>query len=302
VVGVPDSRVQPVLPGCTLSWCPLAVFLPQPASFVRIITIFNLLGVLFCAVGMGAVGYVVVNRTERRLLIEHERSERLLPNILPASIALRLKDGEETIADGNEKHFEGCAGLEITDEIRVTIAGQACLLSLARDLDYYPNLRVILVYPDRYVARNARFTSPLPHHEDHDPRLGESWPNGVVVLSWSGIGDSRTSLGEFRNVVAHEFAHQLDQEDGAADGIPVVDGRHTHRLWARLISDEFARHVSTLENGGETVLDAYGARNRAEFFAVAVEAFFERPRDFRSDRPELYNLLCDYFGQDPAGR
>jgi hypothetical protein len=202
----------------------------------------------------------------------------------------------------NEKRFEGCAGFEITDEVRVTIAGQACLLSLSRDLDFYPRLRVILVYPDAFVARYARFTSPQPHQEIHDPRLGESWGKGVVVLSWSGIRDGSATLGEFRNVVAHEFAHQLDQEDGAADGIPLIDGAHTYRVWARLIADEFEQHVARLEGGEETVLDAYGATNRAEFFAVAVEAFFERPRDFRAERPELYGLLRDYFNQDPAGR
>jgi Mlc titration factor MtfA (ptsG expression regulator) len=227
---------------------------------------------------------------------------RNVPHYAELDSANRDELERQVLVFVNEKRFEGCAGFEITDEVRVTIAGQACLLSLGRDLDFYPKLRVLLVYPDSFVAQYARFTSPQPRHDDHDPRLGESWQDGVVVLSWSGVRAGSAYPGEFRNVVAHEFAHQLDQEDGAADGIPLVDGAHTYRVWARLVADEFAQHVARLEGGEETVLDAYGATNPAEFFAVAVEAFFERPRDFRADRPALYELLREYFNQNPAGR
>lgn len=230
----------------------------------------------------------------RRYLTEH------VPRYAALTDAQRHELESQIQVFLNEKRFEGAGGLELTDEIRVTIAAQACLLSLARDLDYFPRLRVILVYPETYLARYARFSSPQPHHEDVDPRAGESWVNGVVVLSWNGVRDGSAALGRFRNVVAHEFAHQLDQEDGTADGIPLVDGSAEWRTWARRIAVEYDRHAAALENGEATVLDPYGGTNRAEFFAVAVEAFLERPVDLRADRPDLYDLLREYFGQDPA--
>lgn len=222
-----------------------------------------------------------------------------VPHYRNLDVADRGELEQQVLVFLDEKQFEGCGGLELTDEMRVTIAGHACLLSLARDLDFYPQVKVILVYPDAYVARHAAFTSPDPHHEDRRPRLGESWAHGVVVISWRGVRE--TSGRDARNLVMHEFAHQLDHEDGRIDGIPLIDGSGSYRTWARLIADEFDRHVATIERGEDTVLDPYGMENRGEFFAVAVETFFERPRELQAERPELYALLSEYFGQNPAG-
>jgi hypothetical protein len=200
-----------------------------------------------------------------------------------------------------EKIFEGCGGLTLTDEVTVTIAAQACILSLRRDLDYYPDVKVILVYPGAYRPRYPRHTIPRPEWENTDMRLGEArGGGGVVVISWSGVADPGAELGPHRNLTVHEFAHQIDMEDGAADGIPVLDSSSTYRTWAGLVAEHFADHVAKTEAGIEGVIDPYGSRNPAEFFAVAVEAFFENPTALRQERPSLYDLLRGYFGQDPA--
>jgi len=199
-----------------------------------------------------------------------------------------------------EKNFEGAGGLEMTDEIRVTIAAQACILLLRLDEDeYYPRLRSIVVYPSAYrVPREQREGAVI--HEGEAVHLGESWQHGAVVLAWNSARRGAADPRDGQNVILHEFAHQLDQEDGAADGTPELERWAFYAPWARVLSEHYLGLRRAARGGGRTVLDKYGATNEAEFFAVATEVFFERPALLRSRHPELYEELSRYFGQDPA--
>lgn len=192
-----------------------------------------------------------------------------------------------------EKHFEGCGGLELTDEIRVTIAGTAALLMPGRQPRYYPGLVSILVYPRWYRA---------PLHDEPDEfgivtegeeeRHGESWNSGVVVLSWDSARRGARDLGDGANLILHEFAHQLDTEDGVANGTPILAKDHDPREWARVMKAEFEKLRDRPE---ESILDEYGAEDPAEFFAVATEAFFERHDDLREHHPELFDQLSKVY-------
>jgi MtfA peptidase len=199
-----------------------------------------------------------------------------------------------------EKFFEGCGGLELTDEIKVTIAAQACLLLLHRETGYYPRLVTILVYPHAYVARSVEPIGGGIVLEGETARLGEAWKDGVVVLSWDDVRQGALDLHDGHNVVLHEFAHQLDQQDGSADGAPILDHRSQYVTWARVLSDEYQQLRRDSEQGRTDVLDEYGATNPAEFFAVATECFFEKPIQLRREHPQLYEELKAYYRQDPA--
>ncbi|PYJ46962.1 MAG: hypothetical protein DME85_07985 [Verrucomicrobia bacterium] len=200
-----------------------------------------------------------------------------------------------------EKRFEGCADLELTDEIRVTITAQACLLLLHRETDYFPSLLTILVYPSTYMVEEKR---PIEEHiweEGTVTRLGETGRRmGSLVLSWDAVKAGAADPSNGKNVVLHEFAHQLDYENYAADGVPGLATREQQLAWSEVMSSEFASLRAADETGIPTLLDTYGATNPAEFFAVSVEAFFEQPRALRARHPKLYAELRKYFKQDPV--
>jgi MtfA peptidase len=197
-----------------------------------------------------------------------------------------------------EKNIEGCGGLELTDEIRVTIAAQACLLLLHRDTDIYPALDTVLVYPHAYRATGHR-RDGLVVIESDDARLGESWMRGVIVLAWDHVSSSARHLGG-DNVVLHEFAHQLDAEDGSMDGAPDLGSRARFASWARVLGEEYAELANRLHAGRPSDIDAYGATSPPEFFAVVTEMFFEKPRQMQKRHPELYAELAAFYRQDPA--
>lgn len=195
-----------------------------------------------------------------------------------------------------EKSFEGCGGLEITDEIRVTIAAQACMLLLNRPIDVYPRLQSILVYPNTYVADGQNL---LGVGDPNSVRLGESWQSGVVVLSWNSVKGGAANFEDGHNVTIHEFAHQLDQENSSADGAPILEDRSSYRTWAHIFSHEYDDFKKDTDKGRRTCIDRYGATNPAEFFAVATETFFEKPEQLHKKRPELYDELKHYYHVDP---
>jgi MtfA peptidase len=200
-----------------------------------------------------------------------------------------------------EKRFEGCNGLELTDEIRVTIAAHACRLLLHREADVFPRLITILVYPSAYLARAVEPIAGGGHLEGEQVRLGEAWKDGVAVVSWHAVKEMATGRSYGENLVLHEFAHILDMEDGASDGTPILPSRQRYASWVAVMVDEFERLRRDDHLGRYSVLDHYGATNPAEFFAVATEAFFEKSKVLAKRHPELYAELRGFYRQDPAG-
>ena len=203
----------------------------------------------------------------------------------------------------HDKPFEGCAGLEVTEEMKVTIAGHACLLLLNLDGPCYPGVQSILVYPEAFLAKRLLPDTlitleplPVPH-----PLAGESW-HGVVVVSWDDTRRSAADPHDGQNVALHEFAHELDKEDGWADGVPLLGSRSAVRTWGRVLAEHFEQLRQQADRGEPNTLDAYGATNKAEFFAVATETFFENPHQLRATAPDLYEVLRAYYRQDPATR
>lgn len=230
--------------------------------------------------------------------------EEILARNIPQYKHLSAQDREELQGHIQvflaEKRFEGAAGLVITDEIRVTIAAQACMLLLHRKTDYYPGLSSIIVYPHEYVARHAERAFGGLVREGPQVRLGESSPRGAVVLSWDHVRAGASDVDDCRNVVFHEFAHQLDAEDGRVDGAPPLSQRSMYIAWARIWGQEYESLREKAARGHRTLLDRYGATNPAEFFAVATECFFQRPMRMKAEHPELYEELKGYYRQDPA--
>ncbi|WP_338758758.1 M90 family metallopeptidase [Massilia sp. METH4] len=199
----------------------------------------------------------------------------------------------------HEKKFVGCAGLEVTDAMRVAIAGQACLLLLNRPMGVYPTLRTILLYPGAFAAARQDVGPGGVITHFRQTMLGESWEDGRVVLSWDDT--ERGALAwDGHNVVLHEFAHQLDSESGQTNGAPYLGSRENYRNWSEVLSRDYAhlQRAAWLGNG-DTVLDHYGATSPAEFFAVATEAFFGKPWQLASRHPALYDELSKYYRVDP---
>ena len=220
---------------------------------------------------------------------------------------LRLSEEDRRELEGhiqvflNEKRFEGCGGFTVTDEARVVIAAQACLLLLHRDAGYFPGLSSIVVYPTSFIVDLKDYDEVGVITEETGPLAGESWDTGCVVLAWDEVLDSGADTDDGYNVVIHEFAHQLDAEGGIADGVPILPTRACSGRWMRVFRGEYRRLREKLEDGGQSVLDEYGATGPAEFFAVVTESFFEIPLRLQGEYPELYDELRQYFRQDPAG-
>lgn len=217
---------------------------------------------------------------------------------LPADLQLQLKKHIQVFVA--EKPFIGCAGLTVTDEMRITIAAQACLLLLNRRRPgYYPMLRQVLVYPGAFAVDRVHADGSGVLQEQRLALSGESWSQGQVILSWQDTLDGAAEPADGQNVVIHEFAHQLDQENGAANGAPHVPGRRARERWAQVMSAEFSRLQSAVSAGLPTLLNPYGATNPAEFFAVASEVFFEQPLALAEQHPALYDELSRCYRLNP---
>jgi Mlc titration factor MtfA (ptsG expression regulator) len=199
----------------------------------------------------------------------------------------------------DEKLFEGCGGLALSDEMRLTIAAHACILLLGGQSDMFPKLRAILVYPHGYVAPHSVLRPDGTVTEGMQARTGESWSFGNVVLSWQDVRRDAASIQSGRNIVFHEFAHQLDAESGPAPGAPVLPADAGYSDWARVLGREFELLKDSVKDGRPGLLDPYGATSPAEFFAVATECFFLKPGELRSEHRELYDQLKFYYRQDP---
>lgn len=271
---------------------------------------FSVLGILLATV-IFLIARKVRKKSERRNLIATPLPaewqailEKRFPTFdrLPDPLRSRLSGIMQVFLA--EKSFEACGGLkEITDEIRVVVAAQACLLLVGmKKHGYFPRLRSILIYPGAYRDRRRR-TFDLSDDDDDHVRLGESWNSGSVVLSWENVLAGAARDDDGMNVVYHEFAHQLDQVDSSADGAPPLPHRGDYSEWARVFSREYEELVEATNDPRshpKPLLDTYGATNPAEFFAVSTETFFEMPHDLKEEHPELFEQLAKYFGVNPT--
>lgn len=218
---------------------------------------------------------------------------RRLPEELRPQLHERIGRFVETI------RFEGCGGLELTEEMILTVAAQACLLVIHRDGKPFPGLKVIYLYPSTFSSVQKHVDALGVVTEGQVHRLGESWRNGTIVLAWDSVEQGARNVVDGANVTFHEFAHELDHEDGSTDGAPGLPNLAAYRSWAKVFTENYADFIGLLEDGKRTVIDPYGATNPAEFFAVATEAFFEKPERLAARRPELYEEMRRYYGLDP---
>ena len=204
------------------------------------------------------------------------------------------------------KRFVGCAGQHINDDVRVSIAAQACLLILDRPGDYYTGLRTILVYPSEFLAAREQPDETGLVSQQSRVLAGEAWSNGRIILSWDSVEKGSENFSDGFNVVLHEFAHQLDNQFGHANGAPWLNSHEAYQRWSEVFGAEFARLRALASDPGaawlhqqDEVLDFYGASEPAEFFAVATETFFEKPQALQAKHPELFEQLLWYYRVDP---
>ena len=213
---------------------------------------------------------------------------------LPPDLQRRLKRHIQVFIA--EKPFVGCQGLAVNDDVRVTIAAHACLLLLGHERpDYYPRLRQVLVYPGAFVVNRERGLGAGLVQGQRHALAGESWTEGQVILAWTEVLDGAADPTDGRNVALHEFAHQIDQDSGVADGRPWRPTAAQRRRWATVMDDAFRR----LQQEPSTVIEPYGASDPAEFFAVVTEAFFERPQDLATEAPAVYGELAELYRLKP---
>lgn len=217
--------------------------------------------------------------------------------LLPADLQLRLKQHIQVFLA--EKAFIGCNGLQITDEMRVTIAAQACLLILNRPSASYPALRQILLYPDSFVVERDHTDGTGVAHRARRVLAGESWSEGQVILSWQDTLHGAAFVDDGQNVAIHEFAHQLDQETGSANGAPLLARRAHYQRWSRVLGAEFSALQARAARGEASLFSDYGATDPAEFFAVISEVFFEQPAAMAETHPDLYRELRQFYQLDP---
>ncbi len=201
-----------------------------------------------------------------------------------------------------EKNWEGCNGLAMTDEVRVTIAAQAALLAIGLLDEYFESILSVLVYPGGYLAEERFHRPDGVVIEGRSPRLGEASSIGAIVLSWRDVLAGGRTPDDGVNVVFHEFAHALDLQGHGFDGAPLLENRSQYETWAQVMTAEYRRLIRRTRHGQETLLDPYGTVSEAEFFAVATESFFEQPLDMLQEHPQLYELFRGFFHQDPAER
>lgn len=217
--------------------------------------------------------------------------------LMPTDLQLQLKQHMQVFLA--EKAFIGCNGLHITDEVRVTIAAHACLLILNRPSTYYPRLRQILVYPDSFVVERDQVDPVGLTHRVRQVLSGESWSEGQVILSWQDTLAGAAVVDDGHNVAIHEFAHQLDQETGSANGAPMLTRRAHYRRWSQVLGAEFAALQARTARGEASLLSDYGATDPGEFFAVVSEVFFEQAAQMAQAHPNLYRELCQFYRLDP---
>ncbi|MFY7866747.1 zinc-dependent peptidase [Roseateles sp.] len=200
------------------------------------------------------------------------------------------------------KEFHGAGGFEVSDEVALAVAAQACLPVLRLGLTCYQGFVGIVMHADEVVAQREFMDEDGIVHEFEEALAGETLEGGPLMLTWSAIDPSLDlavdAQGSIFNVVIHEFAHVIDMQDGLADGVPPLANRAAREQWSRVLNAEWQDFCTRVDSGEHTLIDPYGAESPEEFFAVAVEAFFVAPYELRAEQPQLYQLLAGYFRQD----
>ena len=233
-------------------------------------------------------------------LSDHQRNivAQQVPLTKKLPVELHAKLGGKINVFLDQVEFIGCNGLDVTEEMKLSIAAQACLLVVNSDT-WYDLLKTILIYPYAFKSHHKERNGYVVN-ERETVRTGESWSKGPVILSWahSHFGASKSTDGH--NVVFHEFAHQIDDLSGRTNGIPSLNSMERLKEWAAAFDTAFKSHVNSVRTGRKTLFDPYGASGPQEFFAVAVETFFERPQSFKSREPAVYEQLATFFRLDPS--
>ncbi|HEX5863865.1 MAG TPA: M90 family metallopeptidase [Casimicrobiaceae bacterium] len=196
-----------------------------------------------------------------------------------------------------EKEFVGCAGVHVTEQMKLAIATQACLLILNRTEDVYDHLSTILVYPAAFLVPERAIDDAGVVTEERRELIGQASDTGHIILSWA---DVELASSDNANVVLHEFAHYLDFEDGAGNGAPVLAAARDYARWSEVMRSAYARMWHRVRGGRDTVIDEYALEDEAEFFAVATETFFEQSAALRTEDPLLYAELSRFYQLDPA--
>lgn len=196
------------------------------------------------------------------------------------------------------KEFTGAQGLQITDEIALSIAAQACLPVLGLGLHWYDDFRGIVVHPSAMLAPRQLQDEAGVVHSYEEELSGEAMPAGPVTLSWADVQEGSTEEGY--NVVIHEFVHKLDMRDGVADGCPPLPTRAMVKRWSQVMQAAYDRFTEALSladrfGGPPPWLDRYAATAPAEFFAVACEAYFVNRGRFALEWPDLTPLFDEFF-------
>ena len=278
------------------------------STHIRLVSIAVALGIVIIVAGMtgAALAGPTVARLWRRQRIARcpfpaawrdiVRRRVPLARELPAAQQLRLKKHIQVLLA--EVPFVGCAGLKVSDEMRVTIAAQAAFLLLGRG-GSFGNLREVLIYPGHFVVPHSKAGAGGVVHEGRDVLADQSWQRGQVIVAWDAVRDGAADPHDGANVVVHEFAHQLDQNTGAANGAPYVGRGVLQQVWAQVMNQEFEALRIRLARAESGLIDPYAATSPAEFFAVTSELFFERPNSLAAERPALYEQLKRCYRLDP---
>jgi hypothetical protein len=221
-----------------------------------------------------------------------------LPFLRGLSAAERVRLRQAVILFLHQKSIHGAAGLELDAGMRLLIAAQACILILNLDIDYYRGWVEVIVYPDEFVPGGEYTDEDGIVHTEREPRAGEAWLQGPVILSWADVAPSADGV----NVVIHEFAHKLDMLNGDANGHPPLHRGMSRAAWAQAFGAAYADFCDRVDAGEEVAIDPYAAESPGEFFAVMSEAFFETPHAVGGLYPAVYDQLKLFYRQDPAAR
>jgi MtfA peptidase len=245
-------------------------------------------------------------RARRRKILFHRPLSKKLEGFIKKNVPIYVKmpDDLKMELHGHinvlmaEKNFEGCGGLKMTDEIRATICAQAAILLIGRKAIYFPKLSSILVYPTSFVVKEIDdFGAGIV--EEDTVMDGESWDTGAIVLAWDQVTKTGDDNYDGYNLVIHEFAHQLDIEDGLTDGVPLLKDPTARKRWSEILGREYKKLKKKAKSGKKSILDDYGAVAPEEFFAVATETFFEKPKELKSKIHDLYRELSKFYNLDP---